>query len=282
VITVQHDSERHHRRSIRWKGYDYAQPGAYFVTLCTHERACLFGEVVGGEVVLNHFGQIVWDEWFRTADLRPHVKLFAEEFVVMPNHLHGIVWIVDDVGATQRVAPTDGHRGDGHPRGPTPGSLGAVIGQFKSAVTRRINVLRDAPNAPVWQRNYYEHVIRTDRALNAIRRYIAENPLRWHLDRYNPDAIGPDLAERHLWEMLLADARTHSPGRGEALPRPHQDSTHPLGRGEALPRPHQDSTHPLGRGEALPRPHQDSAHPPGRGEALPRPRQDNAHLEERR
>ncbi len=199
---TRYDPERHHRRSIRWKGYDYAQPGAYFVTICTHERAHLFGKVVKGEMRLNAWGRIVREEWFKTEAIRPYVELNDNEFVVMPNHIHGIIWIVDDVGdvgATRRIAPT-------MPRGPVPGSIGAIVGQFKSAVTRQINALRGTSGAPVWQRNYYEHVIRTERALNAIRRYITENPWRWHLDRYNPNATGPDPMARDILRMMRTGA----------------------------------------------------------------------------
>ena len=188
--------ELHRRRSIRLKGYDYTQPGAYFVTICTHGRAMLFGRVVDGEMALNAYGEIVREEWFRTVQVRPYMELFPDEFVVMPNHIHGIVWIVD-VGARRRHAPTREQFGR-----PVPGSLPTIVRAFKSAVTRRINALRGTPGAPVWQRNYYEHIIRTERALDAIRRYIAANPLRWHLDRYNPAAIGPDPMTRDLWHLL--------------------------------------------------------------------------------
>ncbi len=191
------------RKSIRLKEYDYTQPGAYFVTICTYRRAHLFGQVVDGEMRLNAFGKIVWEEWFRTAQVRPYVELFENEFVVMPNHIHGIIWIVEhDVGATRRVAPTSRRVAPQPPRGPVPQSLGAIIAQFKSVVTKRINTLRGTPGAPVWQRNYWEHVIRTERALNAIRRYIIENPARWHLDRYNPAATGTDPLARESWHLM--------------------------------------------------------------------------------
>lgn len=98
-----YDPNRHHRRSIRLKGYDYTQPGAYFITICTHERAHLFGAVVEGEMRLNEWGEIVREEWFKTAQIRPYVTLYPDEFVLMPNHVHGIVWIV---GARRRRAPT--------------------------------------------------------------------------------------------------------------------------------------------------------------------------------
>ena len=96
--TKRYDPKRHHRRSIRLKGYDYTQPGAYFVTTCTHNREPLFGRVVDGEMVLNALGEIVWACWREIPIHFPHVELDA--FVVMPNHVHGIIWIVDDVGAT--------------------------------------------------------------------------------------------------------------------------------------------------------------------------------------
>ena len=188
---------KHRRTSIRLKGWDYTQPGAYFVTICTHERVPLFGRVVDGEMVLNPYGEIVRDEWFRSAEIRAEIELFPDEFVVMPNHIHGIVWIVatdDPAGYDENARPPVGATGRSPlpPHGPTPRSLGSFIAGFKSAVTKRINQMRGTPGARVWQRNYYEHIIRDERALNAIRRYIIDNPWRWHLDRYNPDATGPD------------------------------------------------------------------------------------------
>ncbi len=109
---MKYDPDRHHRRSVRLKGYDYAQPGAYFITICTQNRECLFGEIVDGEMHLNEFGEIVRAEWFRSAEIRAEIELHPNEFVVMPNHVHGIVWIVSDddeysVGAHGR-APRHG------------------------------------------------------------------------------------------------------------------------------------------------------------------------------
>jgi putative transposase len=114
------NQQNHHRRSIRLKGYDYNQPGAYFVTICTYQRQEIFGEVVGGEMRLNPVGEIVREEWLKTAKIRSYVELHEDEFVIMPNHVHGIIWIVETqhvvtpngamafptVGATRRVAPT--------------------------------------------------------------------------------------------------------------------------------------------------------------------------------
>ncbi len=215
-MPVRYDPAKHHRRSIRLPGYDYTQPGAYFVTICTHNREPLFGRVVNGEMVLNAWGRIVWEEWFRTAQVRPYVELFEDEFVVMPNHIHGIIWIVrDTVGAQRRCAPTK--PGGVTPNNVAPGSLGAIVRAFKSAVTKRINALRGTPGARVWQRNYYEHIIRNERALNAIRRYIAENPQRWHLDRYNANATGTDPQARALWRLL------HEPVSSPARRKAHHE-----------------------------------------------------------
>jgi REP element-mobilizing transposase RayT len=201
---MPYDPQRHHRRSIRLPGYDYTQPGAYFITIVTHERMLSFGEIVDGEMRLNEYGQIVRAEWFQTAVVRPYVVLHPDEFVVMPNHVHGIVSIVDmggmddDVGAQRRCAPTTTNPtntaptptrravGGATPTNVIPGSLGAIVRSFKSATTKRINALRGTPGAPVWQRNYYEHIIRTDHALARIRDYIQSNPQRWADDQENP------------------------------------------------------------------------------------------------
>ncbi|MCR4439469.1 MAG: transposase [bacterium] len=186
-----YDPDRHHRRSIRLKGYDYTQPGAYFIPICAHERASLFGAVVGGEMVLNEYGRIVQTCWDAIPNHFPHAELDA--FVVMQNHVHGMLWIVETDGARNRVRATHAWPlpRNARPSGPASGALGAIVGSFKSAVTRRINALRGTPGPPVWQRNYHQHILRNEGALNTIRRYIAENPLRWHLDRYNAATVGP-------------------------------------------------------------------------------------------
>jgi len=185
-----------HRRSIRLRGWDYTAAAAYFVTIVTHERDMLFGEIVGGEVVLSTFGHVAAEEWARTAAVRANVEL--DEFVVMPNHIHGIVWVTSpagdvalpanagarhrlDEGARHRLAPTGGGRGISV----AAGSLGAVIAGYKSAVARRINDLRGTPGEPVWQRNYYERIVRNERELAAIRLYILENPRNWEVDCEN-------------------------------------------------------------------------------------------------
>jgi putative transposase len=170
-----------HRKYLRLQGYDYSQAGGYFVTIVTQGRECLFGEIVGGEMRLNPYGEIVTEEWLRSAEIRREIRLDA--FCVMPNHIHGIVFIYDDpVGATGRSPqPTR----DRYPHGPAPKSLGAFMAGFKSSVTKRINVLENTPGAPVWQRNYYEHIIRDEQDYERIFNYIANNPSNWPEDEEN-------------------------------------------------------------------------------------------------
>jgi len=214
---MRYDPNKHHRRSIRLKGYDYTQAGVYFVTIVTQNRACLFGDIVAGEVRLNAFGQAVAETWLWLATQYGYVEL--DEWVVMPNHLHGIVVITDTdngcptdgggVGGGSRTAPTvigatggGGGVGGGSRTAPTVIAstapmvkrkpLGRLIGAFKTVSTKRINEYRGTPGVVVWQRNYYEHIIRDERSLNRIREYIAANPLRWHLDRENVHAAGTD------------------------------------------------------------------------------------------
>jgi putative transposase len=168
---MPYNPDVHHRRSIRLKEYDYTQAGAYFVTIVTYQREPLFGEIVNGAMNLNPLGEIARREWFKTAELRPYIELYEDEFVVMPNHAHGIIW---NVGALRRNAPT----ADEKPHVDA-GSLGAIVRAYKSAVTYAINAARQTRGATVWHRNYHEHIIRDDADLNRIRDYIANNPLRW-------------------------------------------------------------------------------------------------------
>jgi len=209
---MPYDPNRHHRRSIRLKGYDYSQAGAYFITLCTQDRACLFGKVVNGEMRLNDAGRMVLAEWNRLPERFPHLVLDA--FVVMPNHVHGILVITDPaptvgatvgatptVGATTRVAPT----------------VGNIIGAFKSRVTvEYIRGVKTSGWPPfrgrLWQRNYYEHIIRNERALNAIRQYIMENPRRWQMDREKEARSASDPLAQAIRNMPKQEETDHSPG----------------------------------------------------------------------
>lgn len=188
------DPDRHHRRSIRLHGYDYTRYGVYFITICEVHRECLFGEGRDGKVRLNEFGEIVREEWLRTPTLRPYVHL--EEFIVMPNHFHGIL-VVDHraagVGATRaspclrtetRARHVTLQLQNEMPHGPKPGSVGSIVGSFKSAVSRRINAVRDTPGSRVFQRDYYDHIIHGGE-LQAIARYIRDNPRDWLEDPDN-------------------------------------------------------------------------------------------------
>lgn len=179
------------RRSTRLPDFDYTTAGAYFVTICAHERACLFGDIIDGEMRLNEWGEIVQQTWDAVPGHFSNVAL--DQFIIMPNHVHGIILLNDDdrVGATHAspVIVAHDHGRATHasplPPGPKPQSIGAIVGSFKSAATKRINLLRNSPAQPVWQRNFYEHVIRNDRDLAAIRDYIAGNPWNWADDDHH-------------------------------------------------------------------------------------------------
>jgi putative transposase len=185
-----------HRRSIRLREYDYTEVGAYFVTICTYNRECLFGEIVLGEMRLNGFGKGIEEEWLRTAVARPYVEL--GDVVIMPNHVHGIVSIRDEGRGKARLAPTTGTFG-----GPVARSLPTIIGAFKSASTKQINEMRGTPGAPLWQRNYFEHVIRNEAELNRVREYIAANPARWAEDTNNPNRSLEDKPHTEFEDLFV-------------------------------------------------------------------------------
>lgn len=181
---MKYNPQKHHRRSIRLKGYDYTQAGAYFVTICTHNRECLFGDVEDGKMILNTFGKIVDHQWRQISRFFPNTAL--DEFVAMPNHFHGIVMITADdtiVGAKHpraRNVMVINDRDGGcfaptaeRPHGTIQGSLAAIIQNFISVTTRKINRIRKTPDQKLWQRNYFEHIIR-------------HNPLKWAEDQENP------------------------------------------------------------------------------------------------
>lgn len=156
-------------QSRRLRHWDYSTPGGYFVTICTHLREPFFGEIDNGEMCLTPTGEIVKEEWERSVSLRKSVDL--DEYVIMPNHFHGIIILKQAVGTgVQRSEETKSL------------SLGTIIGQFKSACTRRIRANLDKDFA--WQSRFYDHVIRDEIDLQRIRQYIRENPLKWELDKY--------------------------------------------------------------------------------------------------
>jgi putative transposase len=170
-------------------GWDYRWAGWYFITICTGDRRCWFGDVVDGRVRLSEVGVVVAEEWRNTGEIRPNVVL--DQWVIMPNHLHAIVVISNGIVvetprrrvSTVRCASTV----RGVPTGSTrlrPNSLGSIIGQFKSVCTKRIRAEGFVDFA--WQPRFYDHLIRSNRALDNIRRYIADNPSKWATDNENP------------------------------------------------------------------------------------------------
>jgi putative transposase len=165
------------RHSIRLEKFDYTKPGGYFVTVVAHQRHNLFGKITDTTMQLNELGIIVAECWYAIPDHFRNVAL--EAFIVMPNHVHGVIVIRDDVGATP-ASPSP----EQPPHGPIPGSIGAIVGSFKSAVSRRAG--RELNTSAIWQRNYYEHIIRSEAEWENIRRYIETNPHNWTGDTENP------------------------------------------------------------------------------------------------
>ncbi len=195
MTRMPYNPQIHHRRSIRLKGYDYTQPGAYFVTICTYERGCLFGNVVEGKMALNPFGRVAATYWARIPRHFPYIELGA--WVVMPNHIHGILIITDVTNDVEEPLPPFAVEGvDVNSLAPSKpplvgalsGSLGAVIGNYKSVTARRINTMRHISDGLVWQRNYWEHIIRTPESHIKIEDYIANNPASWQEDQLHPAA----------------------------------------------------------------------------------------------
>jgi REP-associated tyrosine transposase len=194
--------KKHHRRSIRLPEYDYSQAGAYYVTIVAWHRESLFGEVVNKEMKLNEAGKIVQWGWKELPKRLQFIEIGA--FIVMPNHFHGILIFHENVGATRQGLTnarlgnvslsnviTDGTDGSPLPRGIKPASLGAIMAQFKSRVTKRLWKIPSLKGTPVWQRNYYEHIIRNQRDLQNKTDYIEANPILWDEDDNNPINVKP-------------------------------------------------------------------------------------------
>jgi len=182
-MTAVFDPDKHHRRSIRLPGYDYSRSGAYFVTICAQDRACLFGDIADGVMRLNDAGRVVADSWQWLESQYDYVEL--DEFVIMPNHVHGVIVIVG-AGLPRPYIASGAETKTGAETAPLRATLGRMVAYFKYQSTKHINIMRGTPGMQVWQRNYYEHIIRNDDSLNRIREYIVNNPLQWALDRENP------------------------------------------------------------------------------------------------
>ena len=169
---MTYNPDRHHRRSIRLPEYDYSQDGTYFITIVCKDRALLLEDI--------GLRSIVEETWLWLEKQYIYVEL--DEYVIMPNHLHGLVVISGVRGRDgSRTAPTGT---------PSRKPLGRLIGAFKTVSTKRINSIRDTLGLPVWQRNYYERIVRDEEELNRVRQYIADNPSNWEHDPENPATQG--------------------------------------------------------------------------------------------
>lgn len=174
------NKSQHKRKSIRLKEFDYSNTGWYYVTICSYEKQKVFGNIIKGKMELNKLGKIVEEEWLKTKKIRNNVDL--DDYVIMPNHVHGII-IIESRGelnsprseGVMHYAPTNTFKSPSQ-------SLGSIVRGFKSAVTKQIRIA-GVINFK-WQRNYYDHIIRNDKDLHRIRTYIQNNPLKWELDDY--------------------------------------------------------------------------------------------------
>ncbi|MDD5088031.1 MAG: transposase [bacterium] len=169
-------------KSTRLPHYDYAASGTYFLTLCIHNKECFLGEVGDGSVHLSEYGRIVEREWRHSAEIRK--ELNVGDFIVMPNHLHGIVLLRENNEAHCRAALPDVYRRSSRER--ESHSISSFVAGFKAYTTKLVNELRKAPGTRLWQPNYFEHVIRNADQFSRACNYIRTNPLRWELDKYHP------------------------------------------------------------------------------------------------
>ena len=185
----------HHRRSIRLKGYDYSQAGLYFITICVKNRQCLFGNIANGKMILNDAGRMVQNQWVKLCQRFKNIQL--HEYIVMPNHFHAILEIV---GATLVVDQTNDGK-EGQPQGFAPTTdgiattgktVGDMVGAFESITTveyiRGVKQQKWQPfDGKLWQRNYWEHIIRNEKSYQNISEYIINNSLKWNDDKFNPN-----------------------------------------------------------------------------------------------
>ena len=173
---VNPDPSSPHRKNLRIPDFDYSQPGSYYVSIVTQGRRKLFGQIVDGEMVLNDIGKMVEEVWVAIPEHFPNVEL--GEFVVMPNHFHGVITIT--VGARHAVPrPVSEKEGFGKP---VSGSLSTILRSFKSATTKAFHEFSRDSEDRLWQRSFYEHVIQNERDYRAIYEYIVANPMNWEMD----------------------------------------------------------------------------------------------------
>jgi putative transposase len=172
-----YDPKVHHRRSIRLQEFDYSQAGMYFITICSANHKNVFGDIINDEMILNEWGRAAAEEWTRTAEIRPTVDL--DEFVIMPNHLHGIVILLEKECKNEPLHQSPVYEKYGNP---TSNSIPTIIRGYKAAVTRRIDILRGNTDGAVWQPGYYENIIRNYSAYEKIKEYTGNNPANWPKD----------------------------------------------------------------------------------------------------
>jgi len=195
VDSMNYNPDIHHRKSIRLKGYDYSQKGLYFITICTQHRSHIFGKIEKGKMILNEYGEIAAEEWEKSEEIRNEIELC--EYIVMPNHFHGIVRINAGANGRSPVLGIGGMRGNFSNRGKKIGegensvpkmqarSVSSLVSGYKSVVTKRINQIRSMPGEKLWQRNYWEHIIRNEDEYFRIANYIKNNPEKWYNDKLN-------------------------------------------------------------------------------------------------
>ncbi len=185
-FAMKYDRDRHHRQSIRLRGHNYASAGIYFITTCTHNRECLFGTVDEGSMKLTDFGKIISEEWQKSWKIRPEFQF--HEWIVMPNHFHAIIQIKIE-NSTESLATSIVQDDRGIlpiEKRMRPKSISSLMAGFKSSTTKRINQVRDTPQHPVWQRCFYDYIIRNEIAFQRVENYIRNNPIAWHQDQLHP------------------------------------------------------------------------------------------------
>jgi REP element-mobilizing transposase RayT len=192
---MTYNPDKHHRRSIRLKGYDYSQAGMYFITICCQDRICRFGQIVKTgddgrpEMILNEYGHIAFNEWLKTTEIRNNIEL--GEFVIMPNHIHGIIRItcrgeshspIENNVLHSPKGECNTNRGECNTplRSPSQ-TIGAIVRGYKSSVTKQLGLL--GFDGKLWQRNYHEYIIRNENSYLKISEYIKNNPLNWDIDK---------------------------------------------------------------------------------------------------
>lgn len=187
---MSYNPDIHHRKSIRLKNYDYSKVGLYFITICTQNKEKIFGEItnVGAhcmcpnresntKMILSEYGKIVEEEINKTNKIRENIEI--NEYVIMPNHVHFIIEIIDNIKGHMQCAPTIEKFGKS-----TKDSIPTIVKLLKSSITKRVNILRNTEGYPVWQRNYYENIIRNEKIHLKVSDYINNNPIKWVEDRY--------------------------------------------------------------------------------------------------